>query len=112
MNELSEFQAQAAGVALHKLLYGSSFYISDFDALAKLLGKEVEKASLDYQALHGLHCISWSDMPEAMRARTREKVCELLGVPLRIFEGEASKEASASAGRAGLRLAFWRKPGG
>lgn len=65
MHELTQFQAQAANIALHKLLYGDNFYISDLNHLAKLIGREV--GGKDYEALYGLHCTKWADIPEPLR---------------------------------------------
>ena len=79
MTELTQFQAQAANAALQKLLYGTNFYISDMRDLAKLIG--VELGGKDYDALYGLHCMRWGDMPEPLRTQAREKVIELLGLP-------------------------------
>lgn len=38
MHELTQFQAQAANLALHKMLHGTHFSICDLDKLAKLIG--------------------------------------------------------------------------
>ena len=108
MNELTQFQAQAANIALHKLLCGSNFYISDFDALAKLIGKEV--GGRDYEALRGLHCMTWAEIPDPFRSQTREKIVELLGLPPMVIEGEKSApgEKTRREPERKLRLAFWK----
>lgn len=107
MHELTQFQAQAASITLHKLLTGDTFYVSDLDKLAKLIG--VQLGGKDYDALHGMHCMKWMDIPEPLRTQAREKVVELLGLPPLVIEGEKSapKEADKEPGRK-LRLAFWK----
>lgn len=107
MNELTQFQAQAASIALHKLLYGDTFYISDLDGLAKLLG--VQTGGPDYQALRGLHCMKWAELPEPLRTQAREKAVELLGLPPLVIEGKKvePKEADRQPERK-LKLAFWK----
>ena len=108
MNELTDFQARAAGIALHKLLHGTTFYINDLDNLAKLIGQEV--GGRDYEALRGLHCMKWADMPEPLRTQARDKVIELLGITPPPIEAEPATPQPAPQIEAspGLRLAFWR----
>jgi hypothetical protein len=107
MHELTQFQAQAATVALNKLLYGQHFSICDLDKLGKLLG--VELGGKDYEAMHGLHCVNWGDMPAQLRTQAREKVVELLGLPPLVIEGEkAAPEAAHKEPERKLRLAFWK----
>lgn len=77
---LTEFQIQAAVVALRKALYGQNhFSICDVDNLAKLLDRDV--GGKDYQALHAMHCVHWGAMPPGMADIVRRKVVELLGLP-------------------------------
>ena len=83
-HQLTAFQAQAANIALHKILHGTHFSICDLDKLAKLIG--VPLGGKDYEALNGLHCVNWMDMPEGLRTQAREKVVELLGLPPLIIE--------------------------
>ena len=107
MNELTQFQAQAASITLHNLLYGGNFYISDLDKLAKLIGKEI--GGRDYDALHGMHCMKWAEIPEPLRTQAREKVVELLGLPPLVIEGEkAAPEDAHKEPERKLRLAFWK----
>lgn len=105
MSELTQFQAQAANVALNTLLSGRSFSICDLDSIAKLIG--VELGGRDYQALRVLHCVSWADMPEPLRQQTREKVVEILGLPPVIIEGEKVESAPTHKSPK-LKLAFWK----
>lgn len=107
MDGLTQFQAQAAGIALHKMLLGHHFSICDLDSLAKLVG--VELGGKDYQALRGLHCMNWADIPEPLRTQAREKIVELLGLPPMIIEGEKATQQQPS-NKPKLRLAFWKKP--
>lgn len=104
MNELTQFQAQAAAVALHKILHGNHFSICDLDKLAKLIGTPL--GGKDYEALNGLHCVNWMDMPEPLRTQAREKVVELLGLPPLVME--ARKVYPAKEPERKLRLAFWK----
>ena len=107
MHELTQFQAQAANLALHKMLHGQHFSICDMDKLAKLIG--VPLGGKDYEALHGLHCVNWMDMPEPLRTQAKEKVVELLGLPPLVIEGEKSAPKEADKGpERKLRLAFWK----
>lgn len=107
MNELTQFQAQAASIALHKMLHGGTFYINDFDALAKLIGRDV--GGRDYEALRGLHCMKWADIPEPLRTQAREKVVELLGIQPPPIEAEKPEvQQPQPEARGGLRLAFWK----
>lgn len=105
MNELTSFQAMAANVALHNMLHGRHFSICDLDGLAKLIGKEIGGA--DYQALRGLHCVNWADMPEPLRTQAREKIVELLGLPPMVIEGGKSEQQGNERARR-LKLAFWK----
>jgi hypothetical protein len=109
MENLTEFQAQAAGIALHNLLYKGHFSICDLDKIAKLIGKEV--GGKDYEALSAMHCVNWADMPEHLRQQAREKIVELLGLPPLVIEGEKAKTEQAPEPEHGskLRLAFWKK---
>lgn len=107
MNELTQFQAAAANIALQKLLYGLNFYISDFDAMAKLIGKDV--GCRDYEALRGMHCMKWSEIPEPLRTQAREKIVELLGIQPPPIEADNPDTPPPQQGaRGGLRLAFWK----
>lgn len=103
MRDLSEFQAQAASMALVKLLTGATFYITDVDAIAKVLG--VQLGGPDYDALKALHCVRWAEMPESLRSATKAKVIALLGVPPLAAENEQPAGSSGDV----RRLAFWRK---
>lgn len=108
MNELTEFQAHAAGIALHKLINGDNFYISDLDKLAKLIGKQL--GGRDYDALSGMHCMKWAEIPEPLRTQAREKIVELLGLPPAVIEAkkvEPAPEPKAEPEKK-LRLAFWK----
>jgi hypothetical protein len=107
MNELTAFQTQAANMALHKLLNGRTFYLSDFNGLAKLIG--VQLGGADYQALSGLHCMEWADMPEQLRTQAKEKIVELLGLPPMVMEAEKTSPKQPPQEQAQkLKLAFWR----
>ena len=107
MNELTQFQAQAANITLHKLLYGDTFYVSDMAGLAKLIG--VQLGGRDFDALHGMHCMRWAEMPEPLRTQAREKIVELLGLPPLVIDAQKTpqKEPTAEFARP-IRLAFWR----
>ncbi len=110
MNTLSNFQATAAAVALNKMFSGTHFSICDLDKLASLIG--VQLGGLDYQALHNLHCVKWSDMPPMLREQVREKSIELLGLPPEIIDSTAKREPEvpqpSAETRGGIRLAFWK----
>ncbi len=108
MNKLTQFQAQAASITLHKLLYGDNFYISDLNELAKLIGKEI--GGRDYDALHGMHCMKWAEIPEPLRTQAREKVVELLGLPPIVIEAKKMPDIPQPEpeSRGKLRLAFWK----
>lgn len=56
MNELTQFQAMAANIALKKCLYSGHFSVCDLRELAKLIG--VELGGQDYQALQVLHGVA------------------------------------------------------
>lgn len=113
MNDLTEFQAQAAAVALVKMFKGRHFSICDLDELAKLIG--VTLGGADYDALRNLHCVNWADMPEPLRNQVREKCVELLGLPPIIIDSTARKEPDIpqptpeSRGGGLLRLLWSRK---
>lgn len=102
MNELTEFQAQAANIALKMIMTSHHFSICDFDSLAKSIGAQV--GGPDYNALRNLHCVDWADMPEPMRRMAREKIVELLGLPPLVMEMEKPEPER----HGGVRLAFWR----
>jgi hypothetical protein len=104
MNELTSFQAQAANIALNKLLCGDNFYISDLDAIAKLIGAEL--GGKDYQAVRLLHCVKWAEMPHDIRQQAREKIVEMLGLPPSIINAEKVEQAARQPTK--LRLAFWK----
>jgi len=108
MHNLTQFQAQAANITLHKLLTGDHFYISDLDKLAKLIG--VQLGGKDYEALHGMHCMRWAEIPEPLRTQAREKVIELLGLPPPAIEAQKKPDIPQPGheSRNGLRLAFWK----
>ncbi len=111
---LTEFQIQAAAVALRKALYGSNhFSICDVDNLAKLLDRTV--GGKDYQALHAMHCVHWGDMPLGMADVVRRKVVELLGLPENVLkpvptEGPQLGEIVLMEPEVKRpRLAFWKR---
>lgn len=107
MHELTNFQAQAANLALHNLLHGRHFSICDLDKLAKLIG--VQLGGKDYEALHGLHCVNWADMPEPLRTQAKEKVVELLGLPPLVIDArKVEPREPAKEPERKLRLAFWK----
>ena len=105
---LTEFQLLSVQQTLKKLLFGDTFYISDLDGLAKLLGAEV--GGDDYQALRGLHCMKWAEMPTQLREQARRKVVELLGLDLPIAE-EIRPPAPENSEPQVLRprLSFWKR---
>jgi len=78
--ELTEFQKRATAVAVVKMLSGTSFSICDLDAIAKTIGRSHAMSGRDYDALRGLHCVSWGDMGPDLARMTREKCIELLGL--------------------------------
>jgi hypothetical protein len=107
MNELTEFQAQAANMALKKTLSGRHFSICDFDALAKSIGVQV--GGPDYNALRNLHCVDWAEMSPPMRQMAQEKIVELLGLPPMVMEMEKSEpEPKHQPEQPRMKLAFWR----
>lgn len=105
---LNSFQAEAAKIALQKLLHGKHFSICDFDKIAKLLGVQV--GGKDYEALNALHCIEYATMSPSLRQGVEEKVFELLGLH-NYYEAAASKENSQAQEPSPprLKLAFWHK---
>lgn len=105
MNQLTEFQKLAAIAALTKALTGSYFSISDFDAIAKLLGVTV--GGPDYQALRTLHCVNYGDMGADLARQVRDKCCELLQLPLIPPETFEHKNAKPDRMRDGVL--FWRR---
>lgn len=105
-NELTTFQQQAAAMALHKLLNGTTFYVSDLRKIAEIIGKQL--GGKDVLALDALHCVAWGDMPDDLRRATREKVLEVLGLPPQIIEHAEPKRAEEPPAKR-LRLAFWRQ---
>jgi hypothetical protein len=113
MNDITDFQAQAATVALVKMFKGSYFSICELDELAKLIG--VTLGGPDYKALSILHCVNWADMPDPFRIQVRDKCVELLGLPPIIIDSTARKEPDIpqptpqSRGGGLLRLLWSRK---
>lgn len=107
MNEISDFQQRAAKVAIAKMLTGTSFSICDFDAIAKLIGKDV--GGLDYQALRTLHCVHWSDMGEQLAAQVRLKCMELLDIPTNIFDSDIHHHAPAEAPKENTPTSWLRR---
>lgn len=107
MENLTEFQAQAAGIALHNLLYKGHFSICDLDKIAKLIGKEI--GGKDYEALSVMHCVNWGDMPEHLKQQAREKIVGLLGIQPPPIEAEKPDVPQPQPeARGGLRLTFWK----
>ncbi len=110
MNGLSEFQQQAAVVALVKMLRARSFNICDLDNLAKLLDCSSAMAGKDYQALRSLHCVDYADMGPDLAQQVRHKSAELLGLLPQVVDAEfkdvQTQPAHPSASK--LRLAFWK----
>ena len=105
---LTEFQLLSVQQTLKKLLFGDTFYISDLDGLAKLLGAEV--GGDDYQALRGLHCMKWAEMPTQLREQARRKVVELLGLDLPMAdEIKTSSSDNSEAQVLRPRLSFWKR---
>lgn len=114
MDSLSEFQQRASAVAVHKLLTGTYFSISDLDAIAQTMGRKAEMAGQDYAALRSLHCVHWVDMGPELAQMVREKCLELLGLPPRVVDMAAPAPNAAqprqdSAPEKKVRLAFWKQ---
>lgn len=107
MHTLTPFQAAAANLTLAKILNGDNFYVSDLDGLAKLIG--IQLGGKDYDALRGMHCMKWAEIPEPTRTQAKEKIIELLGLPpleltVEKTEKEETKVPSTKSG--GLKLIF------
>ena len=80
---MTEFEKQACAIALKKMFQGRYFDICTVDNLLKITGAIPPKA--DYNALHALHCVDWSDMPAGFREQVFVKTLELFthsGFPL------------------------------
>ena len=60
------FESEVVRLKLDKLFNGgSSFYITDVDAIGKMIGTNPQSHK-DYRFLSGLHCVSYSDMSEEL----------------------------------------------
>ena len=107
MNELTAFQAQAANLTLHNILNGTTLYISDVTGLANLLGTQI--GGKDYEAIRGLHCFKWADIPEPLRTQVKEKIIELLGLPPPVIDIKSyPPQEEPQEPEKKLRLAFWK----
>lgn len=73
---ITEFQKKAVLVSLKEMFAGHCFDICTFDACKKILGVFVPKN--EYEALHALHCVHWSEMPEGFPQEVMAKTLELL----------------------------------
>lgn len=75
MNNLDDFQKQAVVIALKKMFQGNYFDICTVDRCLKITGSI--PPTTDYNALHAMHCVHWSDMPAGFRHQVFEKTLEL-----------------------------------
>ena len=80
MSTLNNFQVQVAEIAIEQLFIKPYFSICDFDKIVDLIGVKVDKK--DRQTLYCLHCVDWKDMPESLRILIKEKIREMLIIPL------------------------------
>ena len=76
---VSQFHRLAAGLAIDKMFRGTCFFITEFDAVAKLLDCELDDTSKDYLALRVLHCVDWDAMEPVEAAEVRRVILECLG---------------------------------
>jgi hypothetical protein len=104
--DLTDFQQRAAAVALRKLLEGTTFYVSDLQTIAGLIGREGALAGKDWEALRALHCMKYADMGETLARQARETSVRLLGITVQMAD-EVPPPKPAAAERP--RLAFWRR---
>ena len=94
MKQLTEFQELSVKNALLKMLRSTHFSVSDFDAVAKLLGKEQELGGDDYRALRTMHCVDYADMKGGLDKMIKLKILELLGFSEEILKEADKKEES------------------
>ena len=80
MSNLTNFQAQVAEIAIEQLFIKDYFSICDFDKIVDLIGIKVNKK--DRATLYCLHCVDWKSMPESLRILVKEKIREMLIIPL------------------------------
>ena len=83
MKELTPLEAGAARIALAKMVSGT-FYITDFDALCKVLGVSCDART--HNALALLHCVAWNSMDAPTRREVTRAILGTFGVPEPIEE--------------------------
>ena len=109
MQDLTEFQQRAAAQGVVKLLNGDTFYTSDVRKLAELFGRPL--GGKDWAAMEPLHCVKWGDMDTELRRMLREKVLELLGLPMQTMDmvqpARPDAEKSSEPEKR-MRIAWWR----
>lgn len=72
---MDDFYRQAAVAALKKMFAGNYFDICRVDSVLKLTGCIPNRK--DYEALHALHCVHWTDMTPELRSMVFLKTMEM-----------------------------------
>jgi hypothetical protein len=74
-----DLDRQVVATALNDMARKGTFYVSDFNKCAKILGVVVPKDV--QQKLDALHCVSFSAMPEAVQVFVQQVCMDLFSMP-------------------------------
>lgn len=99
---LSEFQKNAVIIALRAMYKGTHFSICTLNDILKMTGKIMLKEN--YDALHLLHCVDWSDMGQDMMRQSFDMIIKALDSPSFDF-GMMDRDLQKVLGKDG----FWKK---